>query len=197
MIEVNGRDTSLSPTAEMARSVCVTFQHPEDQIFSSTVLKEVTFGPANLRRPDPESLARRALALLGLEQLRTRHPYDLQPAERKLLTIASAVASDAPILAFDEPTVRLSQPERIILHRAFRTLQREGRTLLLVSHDLEFCLPLASQLLILSAGRCVFVGAAAEIWSRQSELRRAGVRIPLPVRIRPHLGLGETLPSPA
>lgn len=196
-IIVNGRLTAEHPTSALAREICVTFQHPGDQIFNSTVQREVEFAPSNLQRRSPAALAHRALSLLNLQSKATQHPYDLHAADRKLVTIASAIASDAPILAFDEPTVQLSQPERRLLHGAFGALRREGRTLLLISHDLPFCLPISTHLLILSAGETVYFGPSSGIWACQSLLRRAGVRMPMAIRLRPYAGLGETLPEPS
>jgi len=188
-ILIDGRDTKTTPVSSLAPVVSVTFQHPGDQIFASTVFDEVRFGPRQLHRPDPDRDCREALVLLGLESFSSSHPYDLSPANRKLLTIASAVASGSPYLAFDEPTVNLSQPERVKLSSMLHRLGDAGRSFIIVSHDLEFFLPIAKRILLLHAGRISFLGDRRDIQRYENLARKAGVRLPHSFRLRPHVGL--------
>lgn len=186
---VDNRDSKWTPTSELAASVAVTFQNPSDQIFASTVFKEAAFGPRNLRRPHPEDDARAALGLLGLLPQASVHPYDLSPASRRLLTVASAVATAAPFLAFDEPTVGLSQPERAIVKSAFQTLTKEGRSVIIVSHDFEFFLPLCERVVILAQRGIAFQGSPGELLDRHMDIRKAGIRLPIVVRLMHHAGI--------
>lgn len=188
-IRIEGTAVEHRPTADLARLVSVTFQDPSDQIFASTVLREVEFGPRNLRRPDSRSLAKSALDLFLLQDVAGLHPYDLPFAQRKLLTLASAVAMDTPLLAFDEPSVSLATPERVALLRALKDLQKNHRTVLIVSHDLEVFLPVCSKILVLNRGRATFFGTPADLLSRERLLREAQVRLPLSLRLRSHAGL--------
>jgi len=188
-ILLDGRDTKTTPVSSLAAVVSVTFQHPGDQIFASTVFDEVRFGPKQLDRPDPDRDCTDALALLGLESFSASHPYDLSPANRKLLTIASAVATGSPYLAFDEPTVTLSQPERVTLSTMLHRLSGAGRSFIIVSHDLEFFLPITKRILLLHAGRISFLGDRRDIQMYQGLARKAGVRLPYSFRLRPHVGL--------
>ncbi|MBI4418495.1 MAG: ABC transporter ATP-binding protein, partial [Ignavibacteriales bacterium] len=151
-VTVEGLDTRDVPTARLAAKIAVTFQHPADQIFSSTVLGEVRYGPRNLGRSDPDGNARRALELFDLDQYSSAHPYDLPPSLRRLLTIASAVAMGSPFLAFDEPSVHLTQPERMVFLRVLRQLGSEGRTFIIVSHDLEYFLPICTKVVVMEGG---------------------------------------------
>ncbi len=188
-IIMENRETGTLPTSTIAATLCVTFQNPSDQLFASSVGREVLFGPSNLRRSDAEGLTSRALSLLGMSDLSETHPYDLNAAQRKLLTIASAIATDAPILAFDEPTVFLSQPERAILSTALSNLVRAGRTILAVSHDLSFFLPVAKRVIVLEGGAVSFNGTVHDLWASRNSLRPLGVRFPLAWRLKPHVGL--------
>ena len=176
-------DTRATPTSGLAATVAVTFQNPSDQLFAPTVFKEAVFGPRNLGRQHPEDDARTALNLLGLGEYAGMHPYDLSPALQRLLTVASAVAMGSPFLAFDEPSVGLSQPEREILKSALRTLSKEGRSLIIVSHDFEFFLPLCERVLILAQGGIGFQGSPGEMLDRHRDIRKAGIRLPISVRL--------------
>ena len=180
---VGGLDTTKHPTSRLAAKICVTFQNPADQIFAPSVQKEVEFAPRNLKRPDIDELVSRALSLCSLDTVRTKHPYDLPSPQRRLLTIASAIASGAPYLAFDEPSAGLSQIERIVLERLLQELKRDGRGFVVVSHDLGLFLRHASQVLVLSGGTNIFFGSPEDLLDQGGSLRKAGLKLPLPLRL--------------
>jgi energy-coupling factor transport system ATP-binding protein len=185
---VNGIDTATQPTSRLAKEICVTFQNPSDQIFASTIRAEIEFGPKNLGRENVGQLVDRSLSLCGLGELASHHPYDLPAAQRKLLTVASAIASDAPFLAFDEPSAGLSQLERSVFERLLSALKKEGRGLIVVSHDLALLLPYASRVLILARGQMIYCGDAEAVTQQRGLIRKAGLRLPLPYRLEKLLG---------
>ena len=190
-VSVNGFLTSDHPTSRLAAEASVTFQNPSHQLFASTVQSEAEFAPKSLGRENPRDLAHQALQLFHLDAQAKSHPYDLSLSGRKLLSLASAAASAAPILAFDEPSVNLSRPEQQILIDGLDTLHKKGTTLLLVSHDLELFLPHCTHVLILQGGGATFYDSPLELLHNQTLLRRSGVRLPLVHRLRPHYGLTE------
>jgi energy-coupling factor transport system ATP-binding protein len=183
-IHVNGLETTVTPTSKLAAHIAVTFQNPADQIFASTVRDEVLFGPKILGKPNPVNLTEQSLALFRMTDVASKHPYDLPPAQRKLLTIASAVASDASILAFDEPSASLSQTERLILLNGLGELRKANKTLMVVSHDLDVFVPLATRMIILSEGRIVHDGKPVDIVTHAGLARSAGLRLPLLLRLK-------------
>ncbi len=183
VIAVNGLSTDGIPTSRLAAEVAVTFQNPADQLFAPTVRDEVAFGPRNLRLPGIDDHVSDALALCGLTSVADRHPYDLSLAERKLLTIASAVAMQTPVLAFDEPNAGLSQPERRRLHTIFSTLKARGRMLLVISHDLGQFLSLTDLIIALDGGSLVYDGTPSGVSDAEKILRRTGVRFPFSERV--------------
>ena len=191
-IIIDGLDTHLTKTSVLASHIAVTFQNPGDQIFASTVRKEILYGPTILRRPNSGALADHALELFHLGEFATRHPYDLSLAHRKLLTLASAVSSDAPILAFDEPTASLSQPERKVLLSAMHELRNLKHTIIVVSHDLDFFVSEASKLVVLNNGRIAHIGKPQDIVRDRRIARYAGLKLPLSLRIQ---RIGEAAPS--
>ena len=183
-VTVDSLDTLQTSTTTLASHIAVTFQNPSDQIFASTVRRELLFGPRILKRRHPETLVDRSIDLFQFQEWSAKHPYDLSTSQRKLLTIASAVATDAPILAFDEPTASLSQPEREILRAALTVLRRERRTILVVSHDLDFFIPRTTRLILLNEGRIVHVGIPSDINEKRGIVRRAAMSLPLAIRLQ-------------
>jgi len=181
-------NTTQHKTSRLAREICVTFQNPSDQIFAPTVAQEVEFAPRNLRRQNPAGLALQAMALCSLDTVATQHPYDLPPAQRKLLTVASAVASGSPILAFDEPSAGLSQLEQKGLQRLLETLKHERRGLIVVSHDLGLFMRYATKVLVLRQNETLYYGDTMGLLVNEGILRRAGLTLPVPDRIFRMLG---------
>ena len=186
---VGGLDTATSSTDALTRHVCVTFQNPADQLFASTVRREIEFAPRNLKRPDSVRLVEEALSLCELGPVAHQHPYDLPLAQRKVLTVASALASGSPFLAFDEPSAGLSQLERSLLDKLMRSLRAAGRGLLVVSHDLELFLPYASTVLLLHQGTVNFFGEPEQLLREEAILKEAGLRLPTLMRLRKELGM--------
>lgn len=181
-------DTKGHRTSMLAREICVTFQNPADQIFAPTVAQEVEFAPQNLRRANPTGLAMQAMALCSLDTVATRHPYDLPPAQRKLLSVASAVASGAPLLAFDEPSAGLSQLEQKGLEKLLASLRLENRGLIVVSHDLGLFLRYATKILVLRQNETLYYGEPQSLRTNEVVLRRAGLKLPIPDRVSHMLG---------
>jgi energy-coupling factor transporter ATP-binding protein EcfA2 len=181
---IGGLNTATHPTSRLAAEICVTFQNPADQIFASSVRKEVEFAPRNLRRPEIDALVSHALSLCSLDSVSSHHPYDLPAPQRRLLTVASAIASGSPFLAFDEPSAGLSQIERVVLEKLLTELRRDRRGFIIVSHDLGLFLRYASQVLVLSAGRNIFFGRPEELLEQEGYLRKAGLKLPLPLRLK-------------
>ena len=181
-------DTREHRTSRLAREICVTFQNPADQIFNPTVAQEVEFAPQNLLRANPAGLAVQAMSLCGLDAVATRHPYDLPPAQRKLLTVASAVASGAPLLAFDEPSAGLSQLEQTGLEKLLASLRLENRGLIVVSHDLGLFLRYATKVLVLRQSETLYYGEPHSLAADEGVLRKAGLKLPIPDRVARMLG---------
>lgn len=199
IVSVNGLSTFEHSTAELAAQVAVTFQNPADQLFASTTQEEVAFGARNLQRSNGHKMIQQALTLFELQDACSLHPYDLPFSRRKLLTLASAVAMGSPILAFDEPSAGLALPERLVLTQALSTLKQHDRLLLVISHDLDLFLPLATRVIALRNGRLVFDGLPKEFIESAQIVRSSQLRLPLIIRLRNALHLpifskqGETV----
>jgi osmoprotectant transport system ATP-binding protein len=121
-----------------------------------TVLRNAGLVPRLLSRPDPDTVARQALALVGLPpaELETRYPAELSGGQRQRVAIARALAAQPPVLLMDEPFGALDAITRAELQHAFAGLRRRlGVTLALVTHDLREAFLLADRVAVLRAGR--------------------------------------------
>lgn len=197
-ILVNGADTRSLTVASLARTVGLVFQNPSDQLFKSRVIDEVTFGPLNLgfSREEAEERAREALAQVGLHGVETRNPYDLGLAERKLVTIASVLAMGTSAVIFDEPTIAQDYAGVRRLGQIVDELTAAGRTVIVISHDMDFVARHCHRVVVFSRGRVLADGDAASVFSRPDILQQAALEAPQIARLAHALSMDQTLLTP-
>ena len=163
-----------APSRAAVSRIGVVFQNPEDQLFMPTVLEDVALGLINRGRA-PAAARQAALAALaeaGLEGVATRPGAELSLGERKRAAIAAALATSPELLLLDEPTAELDRPA---VRQLTALLARLPVARLIASHDLDFLGKLCSRLLVLSEGRLIAQGPAAEILADAGLLERAGL----------------------
>jgi energy-coupling factor transport system ATP-binding protein len=194
---VGETNTKLYDVAFLAQFVALSFQNPDDQISSTSVIEEAVFGPRNLGKQNPEVLAREALRIFSLEEIADTHPYDLHSSKRKLLTIASAIAMDTPVIAFDEPTAGFDLNQRNVFGRAIEKLKERGKTVIVVSHDLDYSLQYCDSVILMDRGNVTFHGDKVDLLSRsdlRELLKASGLGLPILWRMARALRL-EATPS--
>jgi len=192
---VAGVDTRQMTVAQLARTVGLVFQNPSDQLFKSRVLDEVMFGPLNLgfSAQEARERAEAALAELGLEGLEARNPYDLGLAERKLVTVASVLAMGTPVIILDEPTIAQDQVGVRQLGAIVDRLARAGRTVITITHDMEFVARHFQRVLVFQDGRVLADDTAEAIFAQPELLAAAGLQAPPITRLGQALGLPATV----
>jgi osmoprotectant transport system ATP-binding protein len=130
------------------------------------VLRNVGLVPWLKRQPDVDTRAAEALRLVGLEPelFGPRWPGELSGGQRQRVAIARALAPEPEIVLMDEPFGALDAITRGELQEAFRDLrERLGITCLLVTHDLQEAVVLATRIAVMRAGRIEQVAAPAEL----------------------------------
>jgi energy-coupling factor transport system ATP-binding protein len=131
-----------------------SFQFPEEQFFKETVEGEVAYGPImhNLDRIDERT--RDGLNSIGLpyEQFSKSSPFDLSSGEQRRLAIASIIVCDPFWYIFDEPTAGLDFEGRSMIVELVKKFIREGKTVIIISQELELFLDLCNEIIILEEG---------------------------------------------
>jgi energy-coupling factor transport system ATP-binding protein len=189
-VHVDGWDTAERSIAELAGKVGYLFQNPDEQLFARTVADEVAFGPRNLgyaedRRARLVAWALEATRLTGMGEV---HPYQLSLAERKRVALASVLAMDTPIVVLDEPTTGADHAGVQDVGAVVAELAGRGRTVLAVTHDMDFCAEHFDRVVVLAAGRVVLDGTPDEVFRAGADLARAGVEPPQLIRLGEGLG---------
>lgn len=190
-VRIGDWETRGHTVAQLARRVGYVFQHPEHQLFKRTVRDEVVVGPRNLGFA-PErvtELAEAALAATQLTDQAERHPHDLMPASRKRVALASVLAMDPPILVLDEPTMGQDVAGLALIGAILAQLKAAGRTVIMISHDLDFCAEHCERLIVLGGGAVLLDGPREVVFSRPDLLAQTAVELPQLARLAERLGL--------
>lgn len=180
VIEIEGVNARTMTAAEIARKVGYVFQNPLYQLFSESVEKEVRLGltPLNLPRDEVERRASKILEDLDLSRYRERHPLMLSEGERKRVALASVLIIEPKALILDEPTLGQDAVEKRKLAELLGKLHREGHTVILVTHDVEFAFEVCDRILIMSKGRIIADGPRREIVTLRRVLDEASLTQP-------------------
>jgi len=181
-VRVAGQAAADLSVGELARQVGFLFQHPEQQIFAGTVHEELAFGPRNLGLPEGEveDRVQAALVRFDLGGVAQRPPAILGYGTRRRVTLASLAAMDPPLVVLDEPTVGLDAPGRRETFEWLDELHHQGRTIVLVSHDMGLVAAHAQRVLVLQRGQIVADGPPAAVFQQEEVLVRASL-LPPPV----------------
>jgi energy-coupling factor transport system ATP-binding protein len=179
-----GIDTRTTTVAQCARQVGIVFQDVRNQLFARTVRDELCFGPRNLGfdATQVEQSVTAALEALGLGEVAGEHPYDLPQALRRLVAIAAVLAMNTPLLVLDEPTAGLDSAAIALLAALTRDLAAQGKSVLVVSHDLDFCYEALDRVILMCEGIVVLDNAWATLDA--SALSELETTVGLPIELR-------------
>jgi cobalt transport protein ATP-binding subunit len=179
-VQVSGENASHRSIGELSREVGFLFQDPEQQIFSPSVGEEVAFGPRNLGL-SPEQVDARvqaALTRFDLIAVADTPPAILSYGLRRRVTLAAAAAMNPPVLVLDEPTVGL---DALGLTEAFEwltELHAEGRTILLVTHNMSVVAEYADRAVVLNQGQIIADGSPSAVFQQTDVLAQASLQPP-------------------
>lgn len=182
-IYFNGKElkNNKADLMELRKNVGIVFQDADNQIIASTVLGEVSFGPMNLKLPKEEVMARvdKALKYMNIENFKSRPPHYLSGGEKKRVSIADIIAMNPKIIIFDEPTASLDPINCEILEETLDTLNDEGITMLISTHDVNFAYRWAERILVFAHGNIIADGTPQEIFTNCEVLSRANLTKPI------------------
>ena len=194
-VSIGEWETTKHSTAKLASRVGYVFQNPDEQLFSRDVLTEVAFGPRNLgyEKSKIDELVKRALSLTELSDKTETNPYDLSPTWRKMVALASIIAMDTPIVIFDEPTTGQDAANVSRIAHVIAELKKEGKTVITITHDIDFCAENFERVIALSKGEVLLDGPAHEVLGEEEILAQTYVDPPQLTRLGKVLELKETV----
>ena len=189
-VSINGVSTQQASVAELSRHVGLIFQNPDHQLFSETVEEEIAFALRNFGFDDQviEERVNWALNLLDLVKYRKTSPFMLSGGERKRVALASVLAWEPNIVIIDEPTIGQDYAQKERLRQFIIQLNAQGRTVIMVTHDVEFVAECAPRILVMSKGLIIADGAAREILTDAAIIEKASIIPPQVSQLFTQLG---------
>lgn len=172
---------------DLQSSVSYLFQFPEQQIFESTVRREIEFGlkRIGLNSSEREARVREALELVGLDYgiFADRMPSLLSGGEMRKVAAASVIALRRPILILDEPTAELDRNSVHSLKRLIESNSKAGLTQIVISHDTEFLYDICDDFIVLSTGFVSYSGPKSALLDDLGVFNDCGLSVPGVVRL--------------
>ena len=194
---VGDKNTKDFTTAQISKIVGYVFQNPDDQIFHSTVEEEVRFGPKSLKfsKEKEDELVEYALSITKMKKFRDENPLNLPLSIRKFVTIASIIAMDTEVLIFDEPTAGQDIEGNKTLSEILKELHEKGKTVITISHDMEFVSSNFDRVIVMAKKHVVKEGTPEEIFWDFETLDKAMLNQPYVSRICKDLGIDGNIIS--
>jgi energy-coupling factor transporter ATP-binding protein EcfA2 len=193
---LDGEPTTTRSVDQLAGIVGFVFQNPDEQLFERSIDREVAFGPRNLGRPsaDIPRLVERSLAAVGLVGSHDANPYDLDLSRRKLVALAGVLAMDPAVLVLDEPTTGQDATGVDRVGAVVRAYQASGRTVIAITHDMEFAVANFDRIIVMRLGEIVADGSPATVFQAINAplLTSTGLTLPPVGRIGAMLGITPT-----
>jgi energy-coupling factor transport system ATP-binding protein len=177
---VDGVDTHARSVAQLSRNVGMIFQNPDHQLFAETVTDELAFSLRNFGFKE-DVVQRRVtniMTALDLERYKETSPFVLSGGERKRVALAAILVWDPKHVIMDEPTIGQDYLQKDRLRNFIVQLISQGKTVVIVTHDVEFVAECKPRVVLLSRGRIIGDGPAAEILTDPSLVDRSSLVMP-------------------
>ena len=178
---ISGLEDPDSGTVDCYGKVGLVFQEAESQILGETIAEDIAYGPKNLGWSKEQVAAAVAGAMesVGLTEKADYPARFLSGGEKRRLAVACMLAMELPIIIFDEPYANLDYVGVKQVNALIKDLKAHGKTVIILTHEIEKCLGLAQRFIVLFQGSKVFDGSAEEGLALGDQLEKWNIRNPL------------------
>ena len=177
---VDSVDTKDKSVAQLSRDVGLIFQNPDHQLFAETVAQELGFSLRNFGF-DEDVIKRRVtklLTALDLERYESSSPFVLSGGERKRVALAAILVWDPKHVVMDEPTIGQDYLQKDRLRQFIIQLVSQGKTVIVVTHDVEFVAECKPRIVLLSKGKVIADGPATKILTDEKLVAQSSLVMP-------------------
>ena len=179
-VAIDGVETKEKSVAQVSRNVGLIFQNPDSQLFAETVTQELGFSLRNFGFSE-DVIQKRVtsfLHLLDLEQYATASPFVLSGGERKRVALAAILVWDPKHVIMDEPTIGQDYLQKERLRNFITQLVTQGKSVVIVTHDVEFVAECKPRVVLLSHGTIIGDGPATHILTDPKLVAQASLKMP-------------------
>jgi energy-coupling factor transporter ATP-binding protein EcfA2 len=190
LVTVEGKDTRAQGVFNLGQKVAYVFQNPDHQIFSETVYNEVAFSPRIRGCPEEEVQERvkEALEAVGLVGMEEEDPFSLTKGGRQRVAVASVLSARPDIIILDEPTTGLDYAEQRSMMELVARLNRQGHTIIFVTHSMWVVAEYAHRVIVLKDGQVLLDGSTRDVFAQEDKLRDTYLHPPQIVSFSNRLG---------
>jgi energy-coupling factor transport system ATP-binding protein len=177
---LKGKNIQDFTTGELASSIGLVLQNPDEQLFTISCQKEVEFGLRNLKLPEDEIKQRtdEALGFVGLSEQWDTFPFRLSFGDRRSLTVAAVIAMRPEVVIMDEPTTAQDYRGRHRIARLAKKLNEAGHTVIMITHDMNLVTQYADRTVVMRDGEVLLDGPTAKVFSEVDTLQKAFIKSP-------------------
>lgn len=166
----------------LRKRIGIVFQFPEYQLFEETVAKDILFGPKNfnlLNGVNPDDLVKNILNMVGLdESFKDKSPFELSGGEKRRVAIAGILAFNPDVLIVDEPTAGLDPKSAISMMNLFKKFNEEGKTIILVTHQMDHVINYASRIIVFNESKIEFDGIPYDLFKNECLVKKLNLDLP-------------------
>lgn len=190
-ILVCGKDTRNEEPNTLAEQIGYVFQNPDNQIFSTSVYKEMEYGLKALKLSEEEMSKRihEIAKLLDIEKVLEEHPFSLGKGERQRVAVASILVLKPKILVVDEPTTGQDWDGIQNMMKLIDELHANGTTIVMITHDMDVVATHANRVIVMAKGSMVADGSVRDVFKQEKALKDAYVARPQIPELSERLGL--------
>lgn len=190
-ILVCGKDTNNEEPNTLAEQIGYVFQNPDNQIFSTSVYKEMEYGLKALKLSEEEMSKRihEIAKLLDIEKVLEEHPFSLGKGERQRVAVASILVLKPKILVVDEPTTGQDWDGIQNMMKLIDELHANGTTIVMITHDMDVVATHANRVIVMAKGSIVADGSVRDVFKQEKALKDAYVARPQIPELSERLGL--------
>ena len=172
---------------DLRKHIGLVFQFPEYQLFESTVLKDVMFGPKNFGLTDEEAMkaAKKACRLVGLpNDIYEKSPFGLSGGQMRRVAVAGILALNPDIIVLDEPTVGLDPKGKEDLMKLLLQIQHDtDKTIIMITHDMNVVAEYAKRVMVMDQANLVFDGNKRDLFEDLDRLHQFNLDLPTCARL--------------
>ena len=176
---IAGLEKADTGTVKVDGRVGLVFQEAETQILGETPREDIAFGPKNLgwKKDKVEAAVNNALEKTGLSSKADFPARFLSGGEKRRLAVACMLAMELPVIILDEPYANLDYTGVKQVNELIKQLKADGKTIIILTHEIEKCLALADNFIVLFHGQIMFNGNPEQ--GLLHPLENWGIRNPL------------------
>ena len=176
----DGEDLDRVSAKELAHRVAYVFQNPEHQFVTESVADEVAYGlrVMKLSERDVQEQSAQLLQTFGLARYAKANPFTLSHGEKRRLSVAAMLAMGQDVLILDEPTFGQDEHNAAALMTLLTRLNMQGRTIIMITHDMRLVAEYAHKVAVMLDGRVHFYGEPTELFMQPDLLAKAHLSLP-------------------